>query len=177
MGQRRAVQVYLLITEETIEERLLATLSAKHDLALAALDVDSEVNEVELQSGMDELKRRLERLLGAQPAAPIDVSQQRAVEAETREIAARRERVASAGGELLGAALHLVGELIDDGRPPAPAMVDQIRAGLTGSLERDDQGRPQLRVTLPNEDSLQNLAHTLARLLVSAAGDGDETKL
>ena len=29
---RSPVQVYLLVTEETIEEKLLATLSAKHDL-------------------------------------------------------------------------------------------------------------------------------------------------
>ena len=38
MGQKRPVQVYVLVTEETIEENLLATLAAKHDLALAALD-------------------------------------------------------------------------------------------------------------------------------------------
>src|SRR5690606_37647234 len=63
MGQKRPVQVYLLVTEETIEEKLLATLSAKHDLALAALDMESEVREVELASGVEELKRRLEVLL------------------------------------------------------------------------------------------------------------------
>ena len=84
MGQQQPVQVYLLVTEETIEERLLGTLSAKHDLALAALDVDSDVSEVELRSGMDELKRRLEQLLGEKPAAPVDASQQQAVESETR---------------------------------------------------------------------------------------------
>ena len=43
MGQKHPVQVYLLVTEETIEERMLGTLSAKHDLALAALDVESDV--------------------------------------------------------------------------------------------------------------------------------------
>ena len=40
MGQKNPVQVYLLVTEETIEEKLLATLSVKHDLALAALDMN-----------------------------------------------------------------------------------------------------------------------------------------
>ena len=43
MGQKNPVQVYLLVTEGTIEEKLLATLSAKHDLALAALDMESNV--------------------------------------------------------------------------------------------------------------------------------------
>ncbi len=167
MGQQQPVHVYLLVTEDTIEERLLATLSAKHDLALAALDVESDVTEVELQSGMEELKRRLERLLGEQPATPVDVSQQRQVEAETREIAARREKVSAAGGELLGAALNLVGQLIDTGDEPDPVSVEKLRSNLTDCVERDETGRPQLRLTLPNDDALHGLAKTLAKLLVS----------
>jgi superfamily II DNA/RNA helicase len=167
MGQQQPVHVYLLVTEDTIEERLLATLSAKHDLALAALDVESDVTEVELHSGMEELKRRLERLLGNQPITPIDESQQRQVEAETREIAARREKVAAASGELLGAALNLVGQLIDNGDEPDPAVVEKVRTSLTDCVERDETGRPQLRLTLPNDDALHGLASTLAKLLVS----------
>src|SRR6266705_533486 len=46
MGQKQPVQVYILVTEHTIEENLLATLSAKHELALAALDVESKINSV-----------------------------------------------------------------------------------------------------------------------------------
>ena len=141
MGQQQPVQVYLLVTEETIEERLLGTLSAKHDLALAALDVDSDVSEVELRSGMDELKRRLEQLLGQKPAAPVDMSRQQAVESEAREIAARRDKVAAAGGELLGAAMKLVGELIDSGSTPDPQTVTQVRSGLGDCVERDADGR------------------------------------
>ena len=167
MGQKQPVQVYLLVTEETIEERLLGTLSAKHDLALAALDVDSDVSEVELRSGMDELKRRLEQLLGQQPAAPIDTSQQQAVESEAREIAARRDRVAAAGGELFGAAMKLVGELVDNGNAPDPDTVNLVRAGLDDCAERDPDGRLQVRLTLPDGDALNGLATTLAKLLVS----------
>jgi superfamily II DNA/RNA helicase len=167
MGQKRPVQVYLLVTEDTIEEKLLGTLSAKHDLSLAALDVNSDVSEVELHSGMEELKRRLERLLGDCPAAPIDVSQQQRVEVEMREIAARRERVAAAGGELLGAALHLVGELLDTGREADPRAVRDLQAGLANCVERDESGRPQLRITLPNDEALGGLATTLAKLLLA----------
>ncbi len=64
MGQTQPVQVYILVTEETIEESLLVTIAAKKDLALAALDVESEVDQVQLQSGMQDLKNRLEILLG-----------------------------------------------------------------------------------------------------------------
>jgi superfamily II DNA/RNA helicase len=167
MGQQQPVQVYLLVTEATIEERLLATLSAKHDLALAALDVDSDVSEVELRSGMDELKRRLEQLLGTRPPAPIDVSQQRAVELEAQQIAARRDKVAAAGGELLGAAMKLIAELIDTGTPPDRQAVDRVRAGLGQCIERAADGQLQVRFTLPGEGALDDLATTLARLLVT----------
>jgi superfamily II DNA or RNA helicase len=166
MGQKRPVQVYLLVTEETIEERLLGTLSAKHDLALAALDVDSDVTQVELQSGMEELKRRLERLLGKTPATPIDVSNQRRVAVETEQIALRRQRVAAAGGELLGAAIQLVSELVGPGDEPAPSVVDQIRTGLAGCTERTAEGQLQMRFTLQNEDQLNHLARSLAQLLM-----------
>jgi len=38
MGQKRPVQIFLLVTEGTLEENLLGTLSAKQALFLAALD-------------------------------------------------------------------------------------------------------------------------------------------
>jgi len=171
MGQKRPVQVYLLVTEETIEERLLGTLSAKHDLALAALDVESDVSEVELKSGMDELKRRLERLLGKTPPTPIDVSEQRRVETETQKMAERRQRVAAAGGELLGAAINLVGELVNAEDRPDPSVFEQIREGLAACSERSEDGRLQLRFSLEDDDHLHRLATTFAKLLVPATSE------
>ncbi len=170
MGQKQPVHVYLLVTEDCFEERMLSTLSAKHDLALAALDVDSEVSSVELQSGMEELKRRLERLLGEKPTAPVDESLLREVEAETtalaeRKAVERREKVAAAGGELLGAALNLVGQLLDTGSQPNNEAVSIIHQRLTDCVEKDETGRPQLRFTLPNDEAVKGLAETLAKLL------------
>jgi SNF2 family DNA or RNA helicase len=167
MGQRQPVQVYLLITEETIEERMLGTLSAKHDLAMAALDVNSDVSEVELRSGMAELKRRLEQLLGTKPAAAVDASLQQKVESDAEQIAARRSKVAAAVGELLGAAIKLVGGLIDSASVPDPQAVKQVRAGLDNCVERDPDGRLQVRFALPDDNSLNDLATALAKLLVS----------
>ena len=74
MGQQNPVDVYILVTEDTLEERLLATLAAKQDLALAALDSESEVDQVYLASGMEELKRRLEVLLGPRAEAHLEQS-------------------------------------------------------------------------------------------------------
>ena len=68
MGQNRHVDVYLLVTTHTFEERLLETLSDKRELAAAALDLDSDVTDLQLRSGMEEMKQRLETLLGEPPA-------------------------------------------------------------------------------------------------------------
>jgi superfamily II DNA/RNA helicase len=194
MGQKQPVQVFILVTESTIEENLLATLSAKHDLALAALDVESDVDQVDLQCGMEELRRRLEVLLGARPEAPLDESVRRDRESEaarsveleraagaelpaaadredTTERQARREKLAATGGQLLTAAFQFLGELL----PPQPssagateavsALATSLKQSLTNLVEHDEQGRPRLTVALPDSASLDNLTNVLARLL------------
>ncbi len=169
MGQKRPVQVFVLITEDTLEDRLLGTLSAKHQLALAALDPDSDVEEVEVGSGIEELKRRLEVLLGAKPEAELDQSQQRAEEHQA-ELLARRERVAAAGGELLGAAFHFLGELMAD-QAPSPAterLAQDLRQRLGECVEPDPRGGQRLTVTLPGPEALENLSRSLATLLVAS---------
>lgn len=167
MGQQRPVQVYLLVTEETIEESLLGTLSAKKDLALAALDVNSDVDEVSLVSGAEELKSRLEILLGAKPEASPE--KQESVErlGITTE---HRERVAAAGGEMLGAVFTFLGELVaQDGQSPAPPieLVNNVKLRLDECLTEDDKGHQRLSITLPDRHALDNLATTLARLLAT----------
>jgi superfamily II DNA/RNA helicase len=166
MGQRKPVQVYLLVTEETIEEKLLGTLSAKHSLALAALDMESDVREVALSSGMDELKQRLEVLLGAKPHAAVDETEKQRQRQEAERLA-RRSRVAEAGGQLLSAAFTFLGEMIPQREPTdgAARIAREFKARLDECLERDEQGRPRLTVTLPNEAALENLARSLAALL------------
>jgi hypothetical protein len=180
MGQKNPVQVYVLVTEGTIEESLLGTLSAKHELALAALDVESDVDAVDLASGASELKNRLEVLLGAQPDAPVDESERARQKAEA-ERQARRERVGLAAGELLGAAFAFVEELLPT-RPSGPSgsaaaeapggspkdVVDAVRQQLAECVERNDDGRLKLTVTLSDSTALDRLAGSLARLLAIA---------
>ena len=168
MGQKQPVQVFVLVTEGTIEENLLATIAAKKDLALAALDAESDVDQVDLASGMEELKSRLEVLLGAKPEAPLDVSAQQQSRQATDQLSdARRERVAAAGGELLGAAFKLLGELVSptEGAAPPPKLVADMQAGLASCVEDDSAGKPRLTITLPDRAALDSLAQTLAKLL------------
>ena len=172
MGQKRPVQVYVLVTEQTIEESLLTTLAAKQDLALAALDANSDVDVMKMTGGIEEMKRRMEVLLGAIPAAPRDVRQAVMAAAEA-EALQRRQRVAAAGGQLLTAALGFLGELL-----PGPAsagdgataggsgeLVQQARKHLEQCIERDEAGRLKLTVSLPDEAALATMAASLARML------------
>jgi superfamily II DNA/RNA helicase len=169
MGQKQPVQVYILVTEGTIEENLLATLSAKHELALAALDVESKVDSVDLQSGMEELKRRLEVLLGAKPEAPVDQTEKTRQETVAQEHA-HRERIAAAGGQLLSSAFAFLGELIP-GQPETEEsrrMSELFQRQLNQCLEKDERGQFKLTVTLPDPSAVANLANSLARLAASA---------
>lgn len=178
MGQKNPVHVYLLVTQNTLEEQMLVSLDDKRNLALAALDVESEVDELMMVSGMEEMKRRLEVLIGAKPEAPLDHSMEQDVEEKTQSLTAEiehRQRVASAGGEMLGAVFNFLGELVTQSpqseslAKPNEQVVEQVRAGLASCVHTDESGRQQLTVSLPNEDALKNLATTLATLL--ATGD------
>ncbi len=166
MGQQRPVHVYLLVTEGTIEESLLGTLAAKHELALAALDPDSEVTAVDLASGMEELKRRLEVLIGTKPEAPVDASQHAAVTEELEEVTQRRRKVAAAGGRLLSAAFEFLGEIVParEESPELRHMAAAFRDQLAGCMEEDAEGTLKLTLTLPDASVLDTLASTLARL-------------
>jgi superfamily II DNA/RNA helicase len=176
MGQTQPVQVFVLVTESTIEENLLATLSSKKEVALAALDPDSDVDVVELASGTEDLKSRLEVLLGARPEAFADKTEEK----QTQETALRqqhRDRVAAAGGELLGAALQFLGQLVGGGEertaaPPAQ-IVNDLRSRLEQCVEEEPNGRVRLAVTLPSRESLNAMAQTLASFLV--AGESPST--
>ena len=170
MGQKNPVHVYKLVTADTIEERLLDTLANKQDLADAALDADSAVDSVSLKTGMSDLRQKLEKILdplAATPAAPVDESSRIQAEREAAAVAERQAQVSAAGGQLVTAALGLAGQLV--ARPgagePDAAAVDRLTARLGECVERDDDGRAKLTVTLPDEEALRGLAVTLARLL------------
>ena len=170
MGQARPVQVFILVSETTIEENMLATLSAKHQLALATLTADSEVDRVQIESALDELKRRLEVLLGARPEAPIAAAELVDTEKRSADLD-RRRRVEIAGGELLGAAFKLLGELVPDPADDRATrrVSDEIREGLEACVN-SERGRQTLTVELPNTVSLDQVARSLARLVAASQG-------
>jgi hypothetical protein len=123
--------------------------------------------------GIEELKKRMEVLLGARPAAPQDIRQAVLTAAQT-EALQRRDRVAAAGGQLLTAALGFLGELLpgpagatggSGGTAESGELVRQARQHLEQCVERDEAGRLRLTVSLPDESALQTMAASLARVL------------
>jgi hypothetical protein len=72
------------------------------------------------------------------------------------------------GGELLGAAFRLLGELVSPTTAAAPSeeLVSTIRAGLNACVESGD-GPPRLTISLPDRGALDGLAQSLARLLAA----------
>lgn len=163
MGQKRPVQVYILITTDSLEESLLATLSAKQELSLAVLDPDADTSQVDMVAGMEELKRRLEILLGARPAAAEDES----MKAEAEEAAARlakQEKIAEAGGRLVGAAFAFIGEMLAEKAADAQmeAMAALFKTRLCECMEKTEDGRLKMTVTLPDQAFLDTMARSLA---------------
>ncbi len=166
MGQKRPVQIFLLVTEETLEESLLGTLSAKQALFLAALDPDSEATVIDLSSGMDELKKRLEILLGAKPDAAMDESLKEQVEKEAEQLA-RRGKIAKAGGQLLGAAFAFIGEMFPEKEETEETiqMAETFKSRLSECLDKGEDGELKMTITLPDETVLDTLAKSLAKMV------------
>ena len=116
---------------------------------------------------MEDLKRKLEVLLPR--TAAVDQSQQRRVEAEAVELASqkeRKEKISQASGNLVTAALSLAGELMGPGESsPDPQTVSRLTDKLSQSVDRDEQGRPELKISLPNDEALKSLAEAIANYL------------
>ncbi|MDR2198252.1 MAG: DEAD/DEAH box helicase [Deltaproteobacteria bacterium] len=195
IGQKKVVQAFLLVTANTIEERLLSLLGAKSELALACLDLESGVDFVEMTSGIDALKNRLEILLGRKPDQPPEPEAEAEAEAggegessSAGRSSAKKEKISEAGGKLLTAFFDFLGELVPAGEAEAPADAPQMELpggeGLPAeekkekaspldalgeifknSLDKDGEGRPRLTLTLPDEDVIRKAAGVLKGIL------------
>ncbi len=168
MGQKRPVQVYLLVTVDTLEENLLATLSTKHELSLAVLNPDTNITEVSMTTGMEELKRKLEILLGAKPEAAEDQSMKALVENQAA-LLAKKEKVAYAGGQLVGAAFAFIGEMFSsaDETEKIVSLTEAFRSKLNDCMEKNDDGSLSMTIRMPDEDFLQNMARSLAQIVAT----------
>ena len=188
MGQTRPVQVYLLVTENTLEEKLLATLNAKRDLALAALDPEATADAVSMASGIDALKNRLEILLGqpedAPVAAPVQLVNPQPLDHPSEisnspnpqiPTSPNSERLQAAGTQLISAALSFITELLQPNStnpqiPNSPTLelskspIPQIPNSLNHLIHTTPDGKTSLNIPLPNPTILTQFASLLSSL-------------
>ena len=165
MGQKRHVTVYVLVTEQTLEENLLATLSTKRDLAMAALDPDSKIAEVDVRTQADDIKEQLEVLLGSKPAAPVDLSMK-----EEAVRAASSERVAQAGSTFLRAAFDLLAQIAGGGVSDVQeGIVRDLRSAFDAKVVADERGIPRISLAVPSRETLEVLFRGVAGLFSGEA--------
>jgi SNF2 family DNA or RNA helicase len=167
MGQTRPVCVFVLVTEQTLEENLLTTLSAKHDLAMAALDPDSEVSDVDVRTQADDSKEKLEVLLGAKPEAPADETVK-----ENASRATSEDRLAQTGGAFLRSAFELLAEMAGGHEAGGrEAVLGELRSTLDVKVVADDRGGRRLSFAMPSRETLSVLLRGVAGLLADARDD------
>ncbi len=155
MGQSRNVSVFILVTEGTLEENLLTALSAKRDLALAALDADSQVADHDVRTGAEDLKRRLEVLLGAKADAPED----RVLQARTE--GAQNAPLADASRTLVRAAVSFLAQL----ERASPERGSGLGTLFDAKVQAGEDGRARLSLALPTEDQIEAIAEGFIGLL------------
>ena len=164
--KKRPVHVILLVTKGTIEEGLLGTLSSKKQLALAALDPETQVDSVDFHSGIEELKGRLEILLGEKPPEPVQERIKSEAEAEAARLG-RKEALSQAGGQMLIHAFAFMGELLAR-KNPAPetdSLAGEVKERLAECLEPDEKGNLKLVLSLPGATALDSMAEALANMM------------
>ena len=166
MGQKNPVHIILLVTEGTLEEGLLGTLSSKKQLAMAALDPEAKVDEVDFVSGMDEIKGRLEILLGDKPPEPVNGNSKMEAENEAAKLA-RHEAVSLAGGQLLLSAFAFMGELLPRSKlnPGVDTLAKEVKERLAECMEKDEKGNLKLVLSIPGASALDEIAASLANLM------------
>ena len=119
-----------------------------------------------MATGMEELKRRLEILLGEKPDAAEDESMRQQVEKEA-EALARKEKVAAAGGKLVGAAFAFIGEMFSarEESEEMTQLAGAFKAKLSDCMEKADDGTLKMTISLPDEAFLDNMARSLAQMV------------
>ena len=83
--QKRSVAVINLISEATIEHRMLGLIEQKKTMAEAVVDADSDVTDMDLPSGRAAFLERLEEVLGTEPPKGKDPEPSQLALAQLRE--------------------------------------------------------------------------------------------
>ena len=170
MGQKRKVDVYILVTEDTIEHSLLGTLALKQELANAALDFEVEEDEVRMESGIEALKKKLEILLGALPEGHDDQSvENRERMVATRLNEAQRANLAQASGSLLAASMNFVSAMTpldEEKKGKADQLAKNMEENFSQLIEKGEDGKLNLNLKFDNQEAISQMLQAMANFQV-----------
>ncbi|HEX7669603.1 MAG TPA: hypothetical protein VF395_08470 [Polyangiaceae bacterium] len=123
---------------------------------------DSQVADVDVRTRADDIKEKLEVLLGAKPEAPVDETSK-----ASATLAADNDRLAQAGSALVQAALDVLAE-VAGGKDASEraALVTGLRGTLDAKIVDDEGGRRRLSFAVPSRDTLVALTRGLVDLLL-----------
>lgn len=167
--QTRPVQVINLVSEDTIEHRMLGLLEAKQGLAQGVVDGDAGVKAMKLPSGRAAFLERVRTLVGERltPAAPrrAAVTREDPFETVRKDVAGRwagrLERLEASAGE--------------NGSPAMLAVLDRVdgpvRDAIAASVERHCPGGG-VRVEVLDRDTYAAVQRLVEAGLLRFAGAG-----
>lgn len=104
--QTKPVSVINLISEDTIEHRMLDTLAMKQSVALSVLDRPGEIKEIKLRGGRQAFLERLQQLVAPMEAGPANGKPQSAALVPQRPTDPAIGFAQAAAEQLQGALLH-----------------------------------------------------------------------
>ena len=83
------------------------------------------------------------------------------------EALARKEKIAAAGGKLVGAAFAFIGEMFStrEESEEMDRLTGAFRAKLSDCMEKADDGTLKMTISLPDESFLDNMARSLAQMV------------
>jgi hypothetical protein len=83
------------------------------------------------------------------------------------QVLARKEKIAAAGGQLVGAAFAFIGEMIsgDDEPEEVAQLAGAFKAKLNDCMEKEEDGSLKMTIAIPDENFLDNMARSLAQMV------------
>ena len=121
---------------------------------------------VEMHQRIAELETSETERERAAELSEINESLKEKVEREAEQFA-RRQKMAKAGGQLLGAAFAFIGEMFPEKEETEKTiqMAKTFKERLSECLEKGESGELKMTITLPDETVLDTLAESLARMV------------
>ena len=159
MGQRKPVHVINLVTADSIEERLLNNFEKKTELFTAALDSESDICEITMSGGMNDLRSKLQTLLSTG-------DKKRRSDTIIALKGANPDNISLSGGRLLTSALHFLADMLqtDSVNDGNEGLSRELRRLLMHSFKRNENGELEITLRFADDEAIDRLASALSRL-------------